>query len=170
MMFELSKEGYVLNYLTTDAVTYDFKAPYTDKDQLKFESEMRKLYCKPCTEKPTSGKLGEISSLGTAWKFYAANRNTYIDFSAFYFTLQDVKIHAITQLVSEKAQKIKTRIWSYARVNIWLNNILTACIDEPVYKPISYVDFEMDLKAGVNDIFIAMENLGVRDTSKLKNK
>lgn len=165
--FNLSKEGYVLNYLTTEAVISDFVAPHTDKNQLKFEADMRHLYNKPCTEVPEWGELGGKSNLGAPWKFYAANRNPYIDFSVFYFTLTDVKIHAVTQLVSSKAQKIKARIWSYARVNLWVNGAHAAAIDEPVYKPISHTDFEMDLKEGTNDVYISIENFGVRDTRNM---
>ncbi len=165
--FNLSREGYVLNYLTTQAVISDFVAPHTDKNQLKFEADMRHLYNKPCTEVPEWGALGEKSNLGAEWKFYAKNRNPYIDFSIFYFTLTDVKIHAITQLVSAKAQKVKARIWSYARVNLWVNGTHAAIIDEPVYKPISHADFELDLKEGVNDIFVSIENFGVRDTRNM---
>jgi len=165
--FNLSKEGYVLNYLTTEAVISDFKAPHTDKNQLKFEADMRHLYNKPCTEIPEWGSLGEMSNLGAEWKFYAKNRNPYIDFSVFYFTLTDVKIHAITQLVSDKAQKVRARIWSYARVNLWVNGVHAATISEPVYKPISHADFELDLKEGTNVIFVSIENFGVRDTRNM---
>ena len=165
--FNLSKEGYVLNFLTTEAVISDFVAPHTDKNQLKFEADMRHLYNKPCTETPGWGELGGISDLGAPWKFYAQNRNPYIDFSIFYFTLTDVKIHGVTQLVSEKAQKVRARIWSYARVNLWVNGTHAATIDEPVYKPISHTDFEIDLREGVNDVFVSIENFGVRDTRNM---
>lgn len=165
--FNLSKEGYVLNYLTTEAVISDFIAPHTDKNQLKFEADMRHLYNKPCTETPEWGKLGEKSNLGAEWRFYAKNRNPYIDFSIFYFTLTDVKIHAITQLISEKAQKVKARIWSYARVNLWANGEHCANIAEPAYKPINHMDFELNLKEGVNDIYVSIENFGVRDTRNM---
>ena len=128
---------------------------------------MRHLYNKPCIEIPEWGSLGEMSNLGAEWKFYAKNRNPYIDFSVFYFTLTDVKIHAITQLVSDKAQKVRARIWSYARVNLWVNGNHAVTIDEPVYKPISHADFELDLKEGTNDIFVSIENFGVRDTRNM---
>ena len=165
--FDLFREGYVVNYLTTGAIISDFKPPFTDKNQLRFESEMRKTYNIPCTEKPVWGSLDEPADIGGKWSFYAGNKNPYVNFSTFYFTLTDVKLHAITQLVSEKAQTVRARLWSYARVNLWVNGKHAANIDEPVYKPINHCDFEMELSEGVNNIFISMENFGVRDTRNM---
>lgn len=165
--FNLAKDGYVLNYLTTEAVTSTFKVPHTDKNQLKFEADMRKLYNKSCSEIPHMGTLGEKSALDAEWRFYAKNRNPYIDFSKFYYYLTDVKIHAITQLVSKNRRKVKARMWSYARVNMWVNSIHVANIDEPVYKPINHKDFEIQLEEGINDVFIKIENFGVRDTRNM---
>lgn len=165
--FDLSSEGYICNYLTAGPVVSDFLPPFTDKNQLAFESKMRKLYNVPCKEEPASGALGEGADIGGQWSYYANNRNPYIDYSKFYFKLKNVKIHAITQLVSDKEQTVRARIWSYARVNLWMNGVRIAHIDEPVYKPISFCDFEMALKKGINDIFISMENFGVRDTRNM---
>lgn len=88
--FSLTKEGYVVNYLTTEAVTEPFVAPHTNKNQLKFEAEMREVLPQKVIDAPKSGTLGEESQLGAVWKYYAQNRNTYIDFSKFYFTLTRV--------------------------------------------------------------------------------
>ena len=165
--FSLSKEGYVLNYLTTEAVTEPFVAPHTDKNQLKFEADMRKIFAKPMEKVPAWGTLGEESSLGAVWKFYAKNRNTHIDFSTFYFTLTSVNIHALTQLVSDKSKTVRARIWSYCTVDMWLNGVHCANIKDPVYKPINHLDITLDLKKGVNDIFVCLQNFGVRDTRNM---
>ncbi|MBE7026450.1 MAG: hypothetical protein E7410_02620 [Ruminococcaceae bacterium] len=165
--FSLSKEGYVLNYLTTEAVTEPFIAPHTDKNQLKFEADMRKIFAKPISQVPPSGTIGEKSSLGAEWKFYAKNRNTYIDFSTFYFTLTSVNIHAITQLVSDRAKAVRARIWSYCTVDMWLNGTHCANIKDPVYKPISHLDITLELREGINDIFVSLQNFGVRDTRNM---
>ena len=76
--FSLTKEGYVVNYLTTEAVTEPFVAPHTNKNQLKFEAEMREVLPQKVIDAPKPGTLGEESQLGAVWKYYAQNRNTYI--------------------------------------------------------------------------------------------
>lgn len=165
--FPLSREGYVLNYLTTEAVTEPFIAPHTDKNQLKFEADMREIFAEPVDDVPKGGTLGEKSSLGAEWKFYAKNRNTYIDFSLFYFTLTRVNIHAQTQIISDRAKSVRARIWSYCTVDMWLNSKRCANIKNPAYKPINHFDVTLELNEGVNDIFIALQNFGVRDTRNM---
>lgn len=165
--FSLSKEGYVLNYLTTEAVIEPFEAPHTNKNQLKFEAEMREILPQKVIDTPKPGTIGEPSQIGAVWKYYAQNKNPYIDFSEFYFTLQRVNILAQTQLVSDVAKQVHARVWSYAAVDVWLNGVHCAAISNPVYKPISHVDVTLDLKEGVNDIFICMQNFGVRDTRNM---
>ncbi len=167
LTFPLSREGYVLNYLTTEAVTEPFVAPHTDKNQLKFEADMRTILAEPVGDVPAGGSLGDESSLGAPWKFYSKNRNPYIDFSVFYFTLTRVNIHAQTQLISDCAKKVRARIWSYCTVDMWLNGIHCANIKDPIYKPINHADVTLDLKEGVNDIFVALQNFGVRDTRNM---
>lgn len=165
--FSLSKEGFVVNYLTTGAVTEPFVAPHTNKNQLKFEAEMRAILPQKVIDAPAPGALGEKSQLGAEWKFYAQNRNTYIDFSKFYFTLTRVNLLAQTQLVSDSAKQVRARIWSYATIDLWLNGAHTANISNPVYKPISHTDVTLALREGVNDIFVCLQNFGVRDTRNM---
>lgn len=165
--FSLSKEGYIVNYLTTGAVTEPFVAPHTNKNQLKFEAEMRDILPQKVIDAPAPGTLGEKSQLGAEWKFYAQNRNTYIDFSKFYFTLTRVNLLAQTQLVSDSAKQVRARIWSYATIDLWLNGAHTANISNPVYKPISHTDVTLALREGVNDIFVCLQNFGVRDTRNM---
>lgn len=165
--FSLTKEGYVVNYLTTEAVTEPFVAPHTNKNQLKFEAEMREVLPQKVIDAPKSGTLGEESQLGAVWKYYAQNRNTYIDFSKFYFTLTRVNLLAQTQLVSDTPRLVRARIWSYATIDLWLNGTHCANISNPVYKPINHIDITLGLKAGVNDIFVCLQNFGVRDTRNM---
>ena len=165
--FPLSREGYVTTYMTTVPSLEDFKAPYALNDQLKFEKEMRDIfYTEPISSADTAG-LGEISSIGTPWTFYAQNKNTYIDYSFFYHTLKRVTILAKTVLVSDKARTVRARVWSYAAFDMWLRGEKIATEKVPVYQPIRHTDSTLSLDEGENDLFIYIQNFGVRDTRNM---
>ena len=166
-MFSLSKEGYVTTYLTAGPALSDFVAPYQLKDQLRFEKEMRDLYYEAPVGYPSAAALGEKSPIGEEWKFYSDNKNHYIDFSKFYFTLQRVTFLAKTVLVSDKAKKVRARVWSYAAFDMWVNGGHVATEKVPVYQPIRHTDITIELSEGENDVFFHIQNFGVRDTRNM---
>ena len=166
-MFSLSKEGYVTTYLTAGPALSDFVAPYQLKDQLRFEKEMRDLYYEAPVGYPSAAALGEKSPIGEEWKFYSDNKNHYIDFSKFYFTLQRVTFLAKTVLVSDKSKKVRARVWSYAAFDMWLRGEKIATEKVPVYQPIRHTDITLSLDEGENDLFIYIQNFGVRDTRNM---
>ena len=166
-MFSLSKEGYVTTYLTAGPALSDFVAPYQLKDQLRFEKEMRDLYYEAPVGCPSAAVLGEKSPIGEEWKFYSDNKNHYIDFSKFYFTLQRVTFLAKTILVSDKAKKVRARVWSYAAFDMWVNGGHVVTEKVPVYQPIRHTDITIDLSEGENEVFFHIQNFGVRDTRNM---
>ena len=166
-MFSLSNEGYVTAYLTSGPALSDFEAPYQLKDQLRFEKEMRDLYYEEPVGYPCAAALGERSPIGEAWKFYSDNKNTYIDFSKFYFTLQRVTILAKTVLLSDKARSVRARVWSYAAFDMWVNGRSVATEKVPVYQPIRHTDLTLELSEGENEVFFHIQNFGVRDTRNM---
>ena len=165
--FSLSPDGSVTSYLVAGPFIEDFKAPYTLRDQLRFEKEMRDIIYEEPTGYPVESRLGELSPLGDKWRFYSDNRNPYIDFSKFYFTLKRVRFLAATVLVSDRKQTVRARVWSYAAYDMYLNGerILTEKV--PVYKPIGYRDVSLELSKGHNRVFFAVQNFGVRDTRNM---
>ena len=166
-MFSLSKEGYVTAYLTAGPALSDFEAPYQLKDQLRFEKEMRDLYYEEPVGYPVKAALGEKAPFGETWKFYSDNKNPYIDFSKFYFTLQRVTFLAKTVLVSDKPRRVRARVWSYAAFDMWVGDAHVAREKVPVYQPIRHTDLTLDLSEGENEVFFHIQNFGVRDTRNM---
>lgn len=111
--------------------------------------------------------MGEKGLGDLAWNYYQTGNNWFVDFSDFYFLLTKVELYASTVLCVPYTRKVKMRLWTFAAVELWLNGTKQAQIKEPVYKPINYIDMELELQAGENDIFIRMQNLGVRDTRNI---
>lgn len=167
MNLSLSKEGYVTAYLTSGPALSDFEAPYQLKDQLRFEKEMRDLYYVAPTACPGAAVLGETSEIGEEWKFYSDNHNHYVDFSKFYFTLQRVTFLAKTVLVSDRAKKVRARVWSYAAFDLWVRDEHVATEKVPVYQPIRHTDVTLDLREGENEVTFYIQNFGVRDTRNM---
>ncbi len=165
--FSLSPDGSVTSYLVAGPFIEDFKAPYTLRDQLRFEKEMRDILYEEPVGYPVQAELGKTSPLGDSWRFYSDNRNPYIDFSTFYFTLRRVRFLAATVLVSGKKQSVRARVWSYAAYDMYLNGERVLTETTPVYKPIGYRDILLPLAEGENDVFFAVQNFGVRDTRNM---
>ena len=165
--FPLYRGGFVANYLVTEPMTEPFEAPYALKDQLQFEHEMRGIYYVKPEGDPTPARLGEVSPLGTPWKYYTQNRNVYVDYSTFYFSLTRVTFLVNTTLVSDKKRSVKARVWSYAAYDMWLRgeHVLTEKV--PVYQPINYRDLTLELNEGENDVYFHVQNFGVRDTRNM---
>ena len=166
-LFPLNYDGSVTNYLVTRPVIEDFVAPYTLKDQLAFEKEMRELFYKEPTGEPPTPALGAVSPHGTLWEYNAKNRNPYVDFSTFYFTLKRVGFYAATVLVADKPREVRARIWSYAAFDMWHSGVRIVTEKVPVYHPIRYTDVTLKLKQGDNDILFLIQNFGVRDTRNM---
>ena len=165
--FDLGRDGYVVNFLTTRPALGDFEAPYELKDQLEFERQMREIYYREPSGYPCAATLGECAPNGERWIYYTDNRNPYVDFSKFYFTLTEVTFPVMTTLVSDKARRVRARVWSYAAFDMWCGGEHVAREKVPVYQPIRYTDVTLELKAGENDVFILVQNFGVRDTRNM---
>ena len=166
-MLHLDREGYVTAYLVTEPSLSPFEAPYTLTDQLAFEREMRGLFYREPEGYPVTPRLGELAPNGKPWKFYAANRNPYVDFSVFYFTLQRATFLASTTLVVDTDCEVRVRIWSYAAFDLWQGDRHVACEKVPVYQPIRHTDLTLSLVKGENPLFFCIQNLGVRDTRNM---
>lgn len=160
-LFPLNREGSVTTYMTAGPRVTDFVSPYSLKDQLQYEKEMRDIYYKE-----PSGTPEEIFA-PKDWSYYAANRNPYVDFSTFYHTLKNVLFGIKTTLVSDKAKDVRVRVWSYAAFDMWLSGKRVATEKVPVYQPIRYTDLTLSLSEGENEVSFLVQNFGVRDTRNM---
>jgi len=165
--FSLSREGYITSYLVAPPALEDFIAPYGLKDSLEFERQMRSLFYREPSENVFGGRLGETSSIGTPWQFYAQNRNTYIDFPNFYYCLTRVTFLAKTIVVSDRERQANVRIWSYAAFDLYLNGARLATEKVPVYQPIRFTDMTLPLRRGENELCFYIQNMGIRDTRNM---
>lgn len=165
--FPLNRQGAVTAYIVTADATEDFKAPYTLKDQLRFEKEMRDILYEEPVGYPCPSVLGELAPNGKVWTYYASCKNPYVDFSKFYFTLQRISILARTVLVSDKKRTVRASVWSYAAFDMYLRGERVCRERVPVYQPIRRTDVTLDLCEGENDVFFAIQNFGVRDTRNM---
>lgn len=166
-MLHLDREGYVTAYLVTEPSLTPFEAPYALTDQLAFEREMRGLFYREPTGCPVAPRLGELAPNGLPWRFYADNRNPYVDFSTFYFTLQYVTFFASTTLVVDSDCDVRVRVWSYAAFDLWQGERHIATERVPVYQPIRHTDLTLSLVKGENPLFFCIQNFGVRDTRNM---
>jgi len=165
--FDLYRNGFVANYLVAGPVTEPFEAPFTLKDQLEFESRMREIYYSEPAYGYAAPKLMEKSVIGEDWRYYTDNRNIYVDFSKFYFTLTRVTFLASTELVCDCARTVRARVWSYAAFDMWCRGVRVATEKVPVYQPIRYTDVTLELLEGENEIYFYVQNFGVRDTRNM---
>lgn len=62
---------------------------------------------------------------------------------------------------------VEAALWSYAAVDMYCNGVKCCEIQHPVYKPIEKRTVRLQLHAGLNVIYLACENLGVRDTRSI---
>jgi len=165
--FSLSREGYITSYLVAPPALEDFIAPYGLSDSLEFERQMRSLFYREPPANAFGGKLGETSSIGTAWQFYARNRDPYVDFPKFYFCLTRVTFLAKTVVVSDRDREAKVRVWSYAAFDLYLNGERLVTEKVPVYQPIRFTDVTLPLRRGENELCFYIQNMGIRDTRNM---
>lgn len=160
--------GYIHNWLISGPEENPYKTDYFNPNQLEFEKKVREIIADDNLQSvPQNIKLG-ADGLGTCkWKYYPAGNNWFVDVSKFYFLLTKVEMYASTVICTPTPRKIKARLWTFESVCLWLNGKKTVTVKEPVYKPIKYIDFTLDLNAGENDVFIRIQNLGVRDTRNI---
>ena len=163
-----NKNGFICNWLISGPRLSTPEITSRQPNQLKFENDMRQVIADDLMAHPPEEiALGKTGLGNSPWKYYHAGQNWFVDVSSFVSELAKVELFAFTQLVSDMDRVIDVRVWTYGAIDLWLNNINVCKIKTPVYKPINYQDITLKLKKGTNDIFIRMQNLGVRDTRNI---
>ncbi|HKL58537.1 MAG TPA: hypothetical protein VJ863_01455 [Sphaerochaeta sp.] len=164
----LNDMGYVTNYLVSGPVVTPFYDDHSESNQLQYEKYLRSIIADKGLPTPKENViLGKKSRIGEPWQYYFSYGNWFVDYSTFYFTLQKIRIEAVTELVASRDCTVKVRLWSYAAIDMWCNNEHVAQLGKPCYKPIQYIDVTLPLHKGKNQLYLSLQNLGVRDTRTL---
>ena len=153
-----NEAGLVGNWLIGGAKEELYHTEHFNPNQLAFEKEIREIIADDTmTEAPQEIRLGapalEAADGGQeaasfTWEYYPAFNNWFVDKSKFYFLLTKVEMLAATGLFTETARTVKARLWTFAAVTVWVNGKKTASLKTPVYKPIQYLDFDLELNQG----------------------
>ena len=134
--------------------------------QEEFENNMRKALPNDVFSVPSDIILGE-SFLGGNWKYWYSGNNIFVDISDFYHLLCSVEFICAAQIVSGMERKLEICLWCYPATDLWVNGERVIRHEHAVYKPMRRTQVSLKLKAGVNDIFVRCQNLGVRDTRNI---
>lgn len=167
MPFSLLPHGFIHKYLYTGRKETAFSCDVQENNQMTAEKRMREIAARHAPLVPPKNdiiRIGGLSPLGPAWKYYYSHDNIFVDDASFYEELCRLEMHAVTQLVVETPMEVRLRLWSYAAVDVWHEGALVCTLERPVYKPIQYRDFSISLQAGSNQLYLRSETLGVRDT------
>ncbi len=151
---------YIDKYLVSNIKEEPYTDDYSDKDQLKYEKELRKRIARRDLQYPSS-------TASSGWHYWYSHNNPFVDRSTFYTKLTRVEFSAISYIDSEESRCIDAILWTYGAVTIWVNGRKAIEVDIPCYKPIMKRQFSMELEAGRNEIFVFFQNLGVRDTRNI---
>ena len=154
-----NRAGFLVNWMISGPVETSYHTEHFNPNQLAFEKEIRERIA---DEVPDTMDASAFS-----WEYDPSFGNWFVDRSKFYFLLTKVELFGTTILCLPAAGKMKARLWTYGAATVWVNGKVAASVTEPVYKPIRYVDFELDLLAGENEILVRLQNLGVRDTRNI---
>ena len=160
-----NESGYITNWLTSGPKLTKPEVDFFDQNQLAFEKRLRGVIKDhDMTAPPEDIALGKPGLNGCPWKYYYAGSNWFIDIAIFYRLLTKVELYGYTEIYSETERVVPAHIGTFTASDLWVNGELVNSIDAPVYKPIHNEDFDIRLKEGKNEVFVRIQDLGVRDT------
>ncbi|MBQ9251923.1 MAG: hypothetical protein IJ188_04725 [Clostridia bacterium] len=161
----LDRQGFACHYLVSGPRVEPYESEFRDANLLRFEGALRK-HIATHAPVPEAGKIKprESSRLGLPWRFQGGADTAFVNLSSFYSTMQRVRFDAVATLFSPADQTVSALIWSYAAVDVYCNGLPLAQLAQPVYKPIQRLEVSLPLRSGENQIYLACETLGVRDT------
>lgn len=172
MYLKPNSAGFIIHWLVSGPAAHPYTPPkdlpMTWKDQLGYEKSLRGVFyteTQQCPDFPET--VGAPSALGMPWSYYNHHQNSFVDFSRFYSLLTDVTFHAATLLYSDGPAEIPALLWTFGAVELWVNNRKLLAATDPVYKPILRRELILPLQAGKNEIYLRLQNLGVRDSRNL---
>ena len=163
--WKLGLDGFVTHFMVSGPQEEPYFNEAKDKNQLRYEAYLRSVIAE---HKPV-GETGEIlvgakSRLNEEWKYYYDSGSCFVNISTFYSVMRRIHFDIATVLETSSDIDVMAALWSYAAVDVYCNGRLEGALKQPVYKPIQKKELTLHLKAGCNLIYLACENLGVRDT------
>lgn len=165
---KLNRCGFITNYLVSGPQVTDFRNSDHDSNQLRYEQYLRTIAAEKCESGPAGEiKLGEPGRLSLPWEYYYSYGNWFVDKSTFYSTLKKVELDAVTELLAGDDMEVTAVFWSYAAITVWCSGSVVCEIPDPVYKPIQKRQVTLKLNKGINQIYVRLQTLGVRDTRTL---
>jgi hypothetical protein len=164
----LKPHGFINNWLVCGPDVEDYRVEVEEKDQLKYETKLRALVAdNELKYPPTNIQLNQQGLKHHCWKYYDGFEDRFVDFSTFYPTLKKVQLYAVCVIHAKEDVTLKSNLWTYAAVDMWLNHEKICKVKQPVYKPIMKKEVNLKLIKGENTLFVRLQNLGVRDTRNL---
>ena len=165
---QLNSQGFITQYLISGLKEEEFIDNTTDDNQLRYEKYLRSIVTEQKESAPPDEiRLGGNSELGLPWRYYYNYENWFVDLSTFYSVLTKVELDACTRINAPEDMAVRAAVWSYSSVDLWCNGTLTCSMQPPVYKPIKRQEVTLNLKKGVNLLYVRLQTLGVRDTRTL---
>lgn len=167
-MWKLNRDGFVMNYMLAGPCVSEFQTELRNQNQLKLEAQLRRsIVIEKPRQKNVFVKMGQQAECGAIWNMYYSHGNPFVDRSAFYSVLQKIKMDVAVTLWVPEDMKVSAALWTYMSASVYCNGRLAESPTIPVYKPICRKELVLELKQGENLIYIACENLGVRDTRNI---
>ncbi|MFV0504960.1 MAG: hypothetical protein ACK5LT_13500 [Lachnospirales bacterium] len=152
--------SYIKRWLVKDFPTVPFSIERYSDNQLTFEKMMR--------EEVFEEYLGELPNpYNDTFSYHYTGNDYFVDGSNFYPLPVKVERFAYTELQSKSEVNLPINVWTYSALEIWLNGEKILILDKPVYKPIIKKEIKLNLKKGLNKLFLRLVDLGVRDTRSL---
>lgn len=173
MKQRLNKLGYVTEWLVAGPLETPYappeNLPCTWNDQLGYEKALRGIFftSTELTGKVEDTRLDTPAPNGLTWEYCTNCQDGFVNKSTFYGLLTCVQLEAVTGLYSATCRKAPAVLWTYAAVEVWVNGQKVLAATPPVYKPIQKIPLVLPLEKGENQIFVRLQNLGVRDTRSI---
>lgn len=161
--FQLNENGFITNWLVMGPKIEPFTVKNSIDDQLMFEKYMRECVA----DKSISSPMHLEAEMNEKPRYLQSRKNWFVDFSEFYHLTKKIQLNTKTILSVKEDIETEAILWTYAAVQVYLED-KCVCVNEiPVYKPMKMVKFKLSLNKGDNNIFVRMQNLGVRDTRNI---
>lgn len=164
MVLKANKEGFITNWLICGPWITPYYSDNQECDQLAYENHLREIIRDGNIRKPPKTiMLGERFLNNMPWWYYYSKSNWFVALPAWGFGLSKLDACAATQLVCMEDMQVKAVLWTYAAIDMWLDDVKVCEVKSPCYKPIKRIEVELRLKKGSNRLFIRMQTLLVRD-------
>ena len=162
------EKSFIPIYAVSGPIQSEYKDSADDSNQLRYEKKLRHDIVSFPDSYPAGDKsLGSISRLGVPWKSNYSHGNIFLERNCTSVGLTRIELDAYAYLIADQKCTARIRVWSYMAVLMFMNGIECGRMDAPVYKPMAFIDVDVELGKGANEIYLVLQNLGVRDSRNM---